>query len=476
MPSFVAQAAPFFKEQVTETIFLENVFFGLATVSLFLVVMAIGLIDTGLVRRKNTVDTWIQKVATSLIAGGSFLIVGFGIWEWQYYTALGIPEPLGQAIKDWWIFGPNMTSFASTLDPKVAPNADVYQVFAVFFVAYAAVWGAFLHSAGLERVKAAPMYVLALLGGGLMMPIMTYLTWGSTSPLTNAGVHDYLGIFSLYIFVGVWGLILAWRAGPRLGAFVSDPRTTGPHPYNIGMSASGVALLLFAVPFLALGCGYLIPDAGYFGISMTSSGFGIVMLNIATAFAGGAVGGALISYRLKNPLFIILGPVAGYVGTAALLDIAKPWESFLVALFAPVAFWAVYELLKRLRIDDKKVAPLGIGCGIYGAIMAGFIGNGDKTGGFFGLTGEYGFQNATITPGWQIVGVAVTVGIAVVSGLVFIIGLEKTIGLRVSEHDELAGLDVTTWNSPPPTGLDEPAYDLVPGNGDSVSTVPVATR
>jgi Amt family ammonium transporter len=458
MSSSFALAASFFKEQITENIFLEDVFFGIATICLLLVVMAVGLIDTGLVRRKNTLDTWIQKVLAALISGGAFLIIGYGVWQWQYYKAFGIPSPLSQAIKDWWLFGPNMTKFAHELDPKLAPSADVFQVFGAFFVAYAAVWAALLHSAGLERVKAKSMYILAFLGGGVMMPIMVYLTWGSVSPLTNRGVHDYLGIFSLYIFVGVWAVILAWRAGPRIGAFTKDPRTTGPHAYNLGTSASGTALLLFATPFLALGCGFLIADSGYFGISMTTSGFGIVFLNVCAAFVGGSVGGGLLAYRLKNPLFVVLGPVAGYVSCAATLDIGRPWECAIIAFFGPAAFMLVYELLKRARIDEKKVAPLGLGCGIYGAIVAGFIGNGDKTGGYFGLTGEYGFQNASISPGWQLAGVGVTVGVALISGLVFIIGLEKTLGLRVSEEVELAGLDASNWLSPPPTGLDEPAY------------------
>jgi ammonia channel protein AmtB len=461
MLSFITAAA-FFKEQVSERIFLEDVFFGLATACLFLTVMAVGLIDSGLARRKNVLDTWVQKLLGAMIAGGAFLIIGYGIWQWQYYTAFGIPKPLSQAIKDWWLFGPNMTTRAHELDPKLSPTADVFQIFAVFFVAYAACWAALVHSAGLERIKALPWYIIAALGGGLIMPIQAYLTWGSVSPLTNNGVHDYLGIFSLYITVGVWALVLAWRLGPRIGAFTPDPRTTGPHPYNVGISVSGTALLLFAVPFLALGCGFLVADVGYFGISMASSGFGIVMLNIGAAFAAGAIGGGILAYRTKNPLFIALGPVAGYVSCAASLDIGKPWECAIVAFFGPLVFMGVYEVLKRLRIDEKKIVPLGLGCGSYGAIVAGIIGNGDKTGGFFGLTGKYAFQHSTINIGHQLLGWIVTVGVALGSALVIVFVLEKTIGLRVKEADELAGLDVTMWKSPPPSGLDEPAYGMEP--------------
>lgn len=473
MSSSFITAAAFFKEQVSEHVIVEDIFFGLATACLFLVVMAVGLIDSGLVRRKNVLDTWLQKVSASLIGGFAFLIVGYAIWQWQYYEALGIPDPLSQALKDWWLFGPNMTTFASQLDPKLVPTADVFQIFAVFFVAYAAVWVSLVHSAGLERIKTAPMYVIAVIGGGLVMPIAAYLTWGSVSPLTNEGVHDYLGIYSLYITCGVWAVVLAWRLGPRIGAFTPDPRTTGPHPYNVGISVSGTALLLFAVPFLALGCGFLIADLGYFGISMTSSGFGIVMINIAAAFGGGTIGGAILAFRNKNPLFLALGPVAGYVSCAAILDIGKPWECAIVSFFGPVVFMLVYELLKRVKIDEKKVAPLGLGCGIYGALVAGIVGAGDATGGYFGLEGEYGFQHASITFGWQLIGVVVIVAFALVTALITIVGLEKTIGIRVSEADELAGLDISNWKSPPPSGLDEPAYGMEPEPVMSSGSTPV---
>lgn len=210
----LSAAASFFGSQVSNDTLTQDLFYGLASVCLILVVMAVGLIDGGLARRKNLLDTWVTKLVCAILAGGAFLFIGNGIWNWQFYSALAIPNPLGQAIKDWWIGGPNMTTFAQGLDPKLTPSADVFQVFVLFFVAYGAVMGALIHSAGLERVKRVPLYILSIIAGGIAMPFMTYLTWGSASALTNGGLHDYLGVYSLYIFIGTWALILAWRAGP----------------------------------------------------------------------------------------------------------------------------------------------------------------------------------------------------------------------------------------------------------------------
>src|SRR5262249_39331611 len=107
--------------------------------------------------------------------------------------------------------------------------------------------------------------------------------------------------------------------------------------------------------------------------------------------------------------------------------------------------FGTYTLLKRLKIDDPKVGPLTFGPAVYGAIMAGIVGWGVKTGGYFGLKGSYGFQHASINVGWQFVGVVVTIAIAGVSTAVIAWVLKRANALRVSETQELIGLAQTIW-------------------------------
>jgi ammonium transporter, Amt family len=482
-------AQEFFEEQVSTNIFLLDTFYILASIFLFLVVIAFGFIDHGLVRRKNVLDTWVQKLLAALFGGLAFTFIGFGIWNWQYFEAFGIENSFGEAIKAWWLGGTSVTSFAQELDPAVSFEADVFQVFLVFFIAYAAAIGALIHSAGIERVKPLPNYIMAIVAGGLVMPLLAYYTWGSASPLTKNGTHDYVGNFSFYLLVGTWALIIAWRAGPRLGAEqplglrqaedqgLLEPERrlhAPPAPHNLGISAAGVGLLLFAVPFLVLGCGFIVPDVGYFGIALTTSGIGIVLINIFVAFGGGALTGALIAYRMKRPLFALMGPVAGYISGTACFDVVRPWEMLLISLFAPLFVLVVYKLLERIGIDERKVVPLTLGAGLYGAIIAGFAAWHDPTGGYFGITeGSFAFQNAEISPQWQLAGVGLTIGIAAGSGLILIIGLEKTIGLRVSEAQEVAGLDDTYWGLPPVEEPPLPAPAPVPGPAGTVAPPPI---
>ena len=68
-------------------------------------------------------------------------------------------------------------------------------------------------------MRHAPLYVMALVIGLVLSPVVAFLCWGPVGPLTNHGTHDFDGIFPLYIFAGTWVLVLSWRLGPRLGAF-----------------------------------------------------------------------------------------------------------------------------------------------------------------------------------------------------------------------------------------------------------------
>ncbi len=447
MAAGVAQLAVF-KAQVTESIFTHDTFYLGATLFLFLAVGAFGLIDAGLVRRKNLLDSWVQKMIAALLAGLGMAVVGYAIWYAQYNEAFGIKDWFGEALKQWWIGGTNFMHFAGNLNPKESPEADVFQVFAVFFVAYAAAAGALIHSIGLERAKARVTYVLAVVAGTVVMPFLLYLTWGSTSPLTNAGLHDYIGNFSFYIFIGTWAMLLAWRLGPRLGVESEHPKTTGPFPHNMGTTAFGVVLLMFCIPWLVLGCGYYIAGEGYFGIALTHSGIGIALTNVFMAFCGGAVTGGIIAYWKRSSIMALLGPIAGYVSGVAGFDVYKPWQMLLVAMGGPIVVYGGYLFMGRIKIDERKVAPLTLFGGAYSAIMVGLVAWHTKDGGYFGLTGAYAPGHSQITPQMQLAGIGVTVGAAVLIGLPLILAMEKLWGLRVSEQDELVGLDVTYWDLP----------------------------
>lgn len=425
-----------FKEQISNETFTQVIFYSTAVVFLMLVVVGLCFVDGGLVQRKNLIDTLVQKLLCAFVAGLAMMVAGYAFWEWQFAQAFGVPNSLWDTLSHWWIFGDAMNTLPQNLDPAVVPSADVYQAFGAFFLTWAAVFGALLHSSGTERTKRLPMVILAAIGGGIIMPIVAYLTWGSASPLTNSGLHDYLGVYALYLTVGTWAFIVAWRTGPR---------APGDGPHDLGWTAIGVGLVMVGVPFVLLGCGYFVPGQGYFGISLSSSGLGRTLLATFMAFGGGTIAGAVVAWRTRNITIFLLGPICGYIGCAGALDVYTPWQAALVAAGAVVAVQIGMKVMERIGIDEMKIVPLTLFGGGYGIIMVGFISWGTKQGGFFGATGDFALQNASINPLWQIVGVAVTLAIAGVSGLALVFLLEKTMGLRVSRQAEIDGFDATYW-------------------------------
>jgi ammonium transporter, Amt family len=460
-----------FPGQVTTTNYLLAIFFAICAAAAILATLGLAFIDAGLSRRKNVIDAWLQKLAAGLVTAGSFTVVGYAVWNWQYYTALGTPEPLKQSFEAWWLGGTAMTHFAQTLDPKFYPQADVYQVFGVFFLAFAFFLGALLHSTGLERMRARVLFPVCIVMGGILWPLLSYLVWGSASPLTNSGLHDYTGVYSVYLFIGSWSVVIAWRLKPRLGALGSGGEgVEEPAPHDVTQIAVGVFLLLFSLPLIVLGSGYIVPGTGYFGISLTSSGFGIVMTNVVMSFIGGGIVGAILGYRLRAPIWVLLGPIAGYIANGALLDVSVPWKVLIVACFGPLAAYGTYRLLARLRIDDQKIGPLALGPGLLAAVASGILAANVKTGGYFGLTGKYGFQHARITFGWQMIGVAVAVGFG--AGSALLLGLLGQ-RMRIARPIELDGLDTFHWGV---ASADTPLTIATNGSGSLESPPTPAQR
>jgi Amt family ammonium transporter len=450
--------AEVFKDQATTQIFVENVLYSIAATSVLFIVLGLTLIDVGLARKKNMLDTAVQKIAASLIAGLGTFFFGYAIWNWQFYQAFG--GSLGDALRDWWIGGTAVTNYATELDPAHFFAADVQQIFIVFFATFSMATLALIHSSVFERIKPLPLYGMAAIIGLFTSPFAGYLCWGSASWLTNRGVHDLEGVFPLYIFSGTAALVLNWRLGPRLGSITPHPSGARPAPANQALAGAGVLMILFAVPLLVLGSGYAIPEAGFMGISLTSSGWGIAFVNTVLAYSAGALSGAIIAYRLKEWVWVALGPIAGVVIVGTIIDVADPWVILIVALFGPPVALLTRRIAFRYGIDDAKVVPLGLGCGAVGAVAGGFIAWGTKTGGYFGAEGAYALQHATITPWWQIIGVLAIVGLSGSTTLVMALFFEKVGGLRVSEQVEIEGFDKHYWGTS--NELEEPLGQPVP--------------
>ena len=471
-----------FPEQASANWINATFIYTLGAVAVLLVLLGLVIMDIGLVRRRNVLDTTVQKIGSAMVGGLGTLLIGYPIWQWQFNQAFGVPDPFWQAVRDWWLGGAFTTTASRHIDPSALPEADVLQIFLVFFVTFTMATVALIHTGVVERIKPVPLYVMSFVIGAVLSPLVGYLCWGSLSPLTLRGTHDFDGVFPLYITAGTFVLVLAWRVGPRLGAFRADASGARPAAQNLSFVGIGTLLILLALPFVTIGSGYIVPDVGFFGISFAESGIGVVIVNLVAAIIGGAVVGLLLAHRRREPTWAFLGPISGVVITGTLLDIGNAWQCLLVGALGPLVGLGTASVLRRLRIDDPKVVPLALGPGVVGALLTGFIEWGTRTGGYIGLEGPYAVGVAQVTPWWQLAGIGATMLVAGVPAFLMCLVFERFGGLRAEAAEEVTGLDRARWgienssddldpDTTAPAGAEAlPAGTAVPvGNGESAT-------
>jgi ammonium transporter, Amt family len=443
-PSVLAQLFP---EQVSTNSLVQNIVYATGTVGALSIFAGLLLVDLGGVRRVNVFDAMIQKVIGFFIGFFVYFLIGFAIWNWQYYVAFDVANPYWQAIEDWWLGGTLAGDLAQTVDPAVSAGVNNQQIFIFFLACFAGIINVLIHLAVTERMKAAAFYVVCAVAA-VVSSLLSWLTWGSTGPITNLGYHDFFGSGFVYVFAGAMAFVLTRKVGVRPGMYRPHARIGDFRSYNLGITTTGVILIMAGLPMVILSCGFFFePEALFVSVNMADTSVGVAFNNLGLAWAGGALMGALLAYRTKNYIYTLLGPFAGYVSGAPGFDVYAPWQMFLVAFFAPLVAYVVYEWTQRKEIDEHKLINLFLGVGSYGVLMVGLVQWGTKQSGYFGVEeGDYAFQHATMNVGWQALGLAVCIVVGLATAWVLAAILERTIGLRADEEAIVEGFDLHDWD------------------------------
>ena len=449
--TLIAQAGPV-AEQVTTNSLAQNIVYASGTLGALVILAGLLLVDVGGVRRVNLFDTVIQKLIAFFIGFVVYFAIGFAIWNWQYYVAFEIDQPYWTAIKDWWLGG--SLSGARAQDVSLEENAmsaalNNQQIFIFFLACFAGIINVLIGLAVTERIKASAYFAISAVCA-VVSSLLSWLTWGSTGPLTNEGYHDFFGAGFVYVFAGAVALVLVRKLGQRPGMY-SPHRIVGEYrSYNLGITTIGLVLIITGLPFVILSCGFFFAGDGgvealFVGVNMSDTSIGVAFNNLGLAWAGGALTGAVIAYRTKKYIYTLLGPFAGYVVGSPGFDIYAPWEQFLVSASAPLVAYAVYEYTQKREFDEHKLIPLFLGVGSYGILMVGILNWGTPGGGYFGVTeGDYAFQHAEINLLWQAIGLAVCIGAGLLTGWIMTAILGRNLG--VSEEVQVTGYDATYWD------------------------------
>jgi len=378
-------------------------------VSIFLVfAMHLGFatLEAGLTRSKNTINILFKNVMVLAIGLLTYTFVGFNLMYPGEDFAGGFFGFAG--------FGLSLPENGLTADYN--PGYTYYTDF-LFQAMFAATAATIVSGAVAERIKLNAFLIFSVIYVGLVYPIVGMWKWGGGF-LNELGFYDFAGS-TLVHSVGGWAALVAViLLGPRIGKYNGATKAIEGH--NIPLVLIGVFLLWF---------GWF----GFNGGSVLSADPGLVSLVLVTtciAAAAGAVGAFFTSYAIFKSYDITMvlnGILAGLVGITAGADLMSVTDSLIIGLIAGVIIVLGVILLDKLKLDDPVGAiAVHLICGIWGTLAVGLFG--DKAG-----IGQ--FMD-------QLIGVAAVGAFCLITSFIILFTIKKTIGIRVSEKEEIEGLDL----------------------------------
>jgi Amt family ammonium transporter len=379
-----------------------------ATFLVFIMHLGFATLEAGLTQSKNTVNILFKNVTIPAIGLLTYAWFGFNLmYPGEFngffgFAGFGLPFP---------------TVEGGFLDLSYNEGYTYWTDF-LFQGMFAATAATIVSGAVAERIKLSSFLVFSTIFVGLVYPVVGSWKWGG-GWLDTMGFYDFAGS-SLVHSVGGWGaLVGAIMLGARKGKYVNGKIRPIPG-HSLPLATIGVFLLWL---------GWF----GFNGGSVLSADPALVSLTLFTtciAAAAGIMGAMFTTWSIsrKPDLSMVLnGCLAGLVGITAGADQMGLGSSFWIGLIAGVIVVLSVMAIDKLRIDDPVGAiSVHLVCGIWGTLAVGIFG------------AMAGFSQFLI----QLTGVGAYGAASALSAFIIFSIIKATMGLRVSEEEELEGLDV----------------------------------
>ncbi len=388
------------------TFVANNVWMMLAAGLVFIMHLGFATLESGLTRAKNTTNILFKNTFIISIGILTYALMGFNLMY-----------PGDFSLGSWFGFG----GFGISTGPEgntvaYADGGYTYWTDFLFQAMFAATCATIVSGAVAERIKLPSFMVFTLVFVAVVYPILGSWKWGG-GWLDAMGFYDFAGS-TLVHSVGGWGALAgAWLLGPRLGKYVGGKMTPIPGS-NMPLAAVGVFLLWL---------GWF----GFNGGSVLSADPELTSFTLVTtsmAASAGAIAAMFTSWVAfsKPDLSMALnGILAGLVGITAGADTVTIMGSVIIGLVAGVLVVGSVMFFDRIKIDDPVGAiSVHLTCGIWGTLAVGI----------FSTNPEHSFMT-------QLIGVVAYGAVAFASAMAIFTVVKMTMGLRVSEEEELEGLD-----------------------------------
>ncbi|MEN8142452.1 MAG: ammonium transporter [Thermodesulfobacteriota bacterium] len=384
---------------------LDYVWTLVAAALVFFMQAGFALVESGFTRAKSAVNIMMKNLMDFSMGSLFFWAIGFGLM-------------FGATNTGW--FG-TTGFFLSDFTPGGDPWVLAFWMFQCVFAATAAT---IVSGAMAERTKFLGYLVYSAALCAFIYPIFGSWAWGSllngNGWLEAKGFIDFAGSTVVHSVGGWAALAGAIVLGPRIGKYSKDGKVKAIPGHNIPLAALGVFILWL----------------GWFGFNPGSTTAGntdiaMIFVNTNLSAAAAAVAAMLTSWIIfKKPEIgmSLNGALAGLVGITAGCANVSPTSSILIGLLSGVLVVLSVMFFDRIKVDDPvgAVSVHGV-CGAWGTLAAGLFNMG-------------GVTMAIITT--QLIGIIAAFIWAFGAAFILFKLIDLTIGLRVSEEEEIMGVDI----------------------------------
>ncbi len=392
---------------------LFGVWFLIGAALVFWMQAGFAMVEAGFTRAKNAGNIIMKNLMDFCIGTVVFILIGFSL-----------------------LLGEDMAGLIGK------PGFDIFTAYEsfdwsnfVFNLVFCATTATIVSGAMAERTKFLSYCIYSAVISALIYPIEAHWIWGG-GWLSQMGFHDFAGSCAIHMVGGICALIGAKILGPRIGKFVRD---------KDGRVAKVNAFPGHSIPLGALGVFILwLGWYGFNGAAATSvEQLGSIFLTTTVAPAVATVVCMVftwVKYGKPDVSMCLNASLAGLVAITAPCDVTDALGAAVIgAVSGLLVVFGVWLLDYKLRIDDP-VGAVAVHCmnGIWGTIATGLFATtsapGSEIDGLF-------YGGGLHQLGLQLIGVVSVGAWAAVTITVTFLIIKAVVGLRVTEEEEIVGLD-----------------------------------
>jgi Amt family ammonium transporter len=394
-----------------ELLTINNVWMMICTALVFFMHTGFAFLEIGLTRQKNTINILFKNIFIITVGLLLYYIVGFNLMYPGDFNGY-----IGSIV-------PGITPPENGMTADYADGGYTWWTDFLFQGMFAATAATIVSGAVAERMKIGAFMIFTVVYVGLVYPIAGSWQWGggflNSFKFGDAiGFYDFAGS-TLVHSVGGWAaLVTVWLLGARIGKF-KDGKPQAIPGHSIPLATAGVLILWL---------GWF----GFNGGSVLSADPESTSLTLVTTCLAAAAGGVIamitstVLYKNLDLTMFLNGILGGLVGITAGADQMSPEDAILIGAIAGALIVFAVSLVDKIKLDDPVGAiAVHLICGVWGTLAVGVFG------------AKAGFDQFII----QLVGVSCYAGFCIITSFVIIYTLKKTVGIRVSEREELEGLD-----------------------------------